>query len=452
MNSSKINILLALTAGIVIIGVAAVAILLRKNPAGGEIFSDFSNFSESDEGMSAFINLRAESEKTITIKIFDANGKEVASCDGENETGFNGDNFTCDQFGDLGATLTSIYMPKKGYFVRFYYGEKANTPVDLFATVNLLNPDGDETASGFYYTRSTIESGEALGLDLISGVTKNKIGKLASAKKYPSLTTEEKSYSNDWELDFSNVKKPADVVVLDNIGDTAVIGFIGKANPDVIEWLSHDESVVTVENGVLTAVGHGRTVISAYASDASGKSQMFHVKVTLTSSTVEFDDIELEAGRRDLIMPRFDSDLVTEVGIDYDYDESAGVIIIDDDVVFGLAGGEIEVTGTAPGGAAGKFKVTVEGGPPVPARGISFTSPNVKIRVNETVELETTVYPENATNQWREYGGYDKSIIEIPYTIGSMLAIVGLREGVTEITMTSRDGGHKATATITVER
>jgi uncharacterized protein YjdB/pimeloyl-ACP methyl ester carboxylesterase len=402
------------------------------------------------EGMSAYIKIRVESPQQIITKVFDAQNNEVAYSDGENESGFDGEDFICDQFGDGGETLTSIYMPKSGYVVRFYCGDSPNTPVEAYVTVNLLDPDGNVTGFGFYATDSTVGGGETLSLDLTNGVSENNIGSLASVSNYPSLKISTETFATDWKLDFSYVKKPADVVTLDNIGDTATVGVIGNVNLDVIEWSSDDESVVTVDKGVLTAVGHGRAIVSAYSTDGSGKSEKFHVKVVLISSSVKFQDITLGAGERDLICPEFDSDLVTEVKIDYAYDERAGVIIIDDDVVFALAGGEIEVTGTAVGDATGKFKVKVEGDPPVPAQSISVTPVNSNIAIDETVELIVEIYPEEATNKWFDWEFADDSSVESIMTVGNSCEFLGIKEGVTEITVRSRDGGFTAKATINV--
>ncbi|MCL2059369.1 MAG: S-layer homology domain-containing protein [Oscillospiraceae bacterium] len=308
-------------------------------------------------GMSIYIKLRIESEKDIFIEIYDKSNRLVASCGSGRAEGFDGDSFICDQFGDDGETITSIYMPKEGYKAVFKHGGAAGVQVGLAVQVGLLDYDGNYAGYGGYYSETTIDGGEVFTLDMTDGVTLGNLEVLASATDYPGLVVVSKVF-DAWEFDFSGVNKPNDVVVLDNIGDTAAIGVTGKS-PDMLVWASSDESVIAVRNGVLTAVGHGRAVVTAVAADGSGASRQVHVKVTLEASSIEFDDMVLLVDEWGVIYPQFCSERVTEKRVEYAYDAGAGVVVIIDGVVHGLAPGQIVVTGTAAGGASSTFTVTV---------------------------------------------------------------------------------------------
>lgn len=85
------------------------------------------------------------------------------------------------------------------------------------------------------------------------------------------------------ELSFDNDKKVGDsiqltAVAFDNDGN--------KEDAADVSWHSDDRSVVTVEDGLVTAVGNGQTEITAYSR---GRRTTIPVTVALTEHTVTFD-------------------------------------------------------------------------------------------------------------------------------------------------------------------
>ena len=374
-----------------------------------------------EEGMEAYVKLRIESEKDIAIHVFDSSDNLVAYSYMDEQFGFDDEDFICNQFGDDGETLTSIYLPKVGYKARFFYGDTAGTSVNLSVTVSLLDFEGDVTGYGSYDGNITVANGEIFTLNMTSGVTDTNIDKLLLPASYPGLDVDSEIYDT-WELDFSAANKPNDVVVLNSITAKATIGINGSINPALISWSSSDESVVTVLNGVLTATGYGRAMITATAMDNSEKSEMFHVKVKLSATSIHFVDFTLAIGERALIIPTYNSDRVTEKRVDYVY--TPGVIQIVNDVVFALAPGSVVVTGTAYGGATSTFKVTVVGDTSpttytltLNANGGTVTPPTVTQATGTTYTLPTPTRSGYTFTSWTLSGG--GSLSGNTYTFGT---------------------------------
>lgn len=323
--------------------------------AAQQHFAPF-DFTES-EGMAAYVKLRVESDKEILVEILDDEGEVIAWCDAEDVVGFDGNHFICDQFGDDGETLTSVYLPKEGHRVAFYYGDQPGVAVDLSVSVNVLDFDGNTIGYGEYIGDITVDGGRIFTMDLSGDVGLETIEELVDTAEYDVEVSSE--VFDEWETDLTSVTLDGDVIVLDNLGDTAVIGIIGDIDPALISWSSSDESVVTIVNGTLTATGYGWAVITVSATDGSWRSEQFHVKVSLTASGVSFNDESLVIEERKVITPIFDSENVTETMVNYTYDSGAEIILIEDGIIFGLNPGIIEVTGIAPGGSSGTFTVTV---------------------------------------------------------------------------------------------
>ncbi|MDR0490026.1 MAG: Ig-like domain-containing protein [Oscillospiraceae bacterium] len=403
-----------------------------------------------DVGMESEIKLRIESDKNITTKVFDSDGKLVGETTGNQKTGFlPGSGVSCDTFGDAGETMTSIYMPTAGYTVKFYYGDKADVAVDVIVAVYTLDSEGDPTAAGYYIAKVTTADGELFTLDMLKGVTKDNIGKLAVGGKDLEIITD--TYEAVWELDTSGAELDKNgVVTLRRIGDKVSIGVKGDLTPEDLDWVSSDPSVITVDaHGVLTAVNYGEAIITAMAGGSS-KTYSINAKVILTATSVKFDDVQMEIGEQTLIRPVFTPTNVTERDVTYTYNKENGVLTIEDGVMKALKAGVVVVTGTASGGATSTFTVTVVDDTVIAVQSVSVDPNSATIRSGAQSEFKANIFPLNATNRSVTWHVENTTIAEVVTSTSSSCFVKGLQVGVTRLVAVSVDGGYVGFCDITV--
>ena len=400
-----------------------------------------------DATMEDYVKLRIESEKEITVKVFDESGAMIASCDSQVANGFDGNEFICDRFGDDGETLTSIYLPKQGYRVCFYYGDQPDVELSLTVKVHLLDDEGDYITNGVYASDITISEGEVFSLDMVKGVTKDNFDKLASTEYYPNLIIINADvYATEWDFDLSEAELHYGTVLLNSIGDTVSIGIVGTAS---VEWSSSDESVVTVNDGTVTAVSYGTASISASATDGSGKVKLLNVKVILRPSAVTFDNVSIMVNERYVVQPLFDSPSVSERDIIYEYDSD--IISIENGVIIGLLPGNTVVKGTTLNGISSTFSVTVTSDEIISVQSVYIEPSDITIGVGEKFTFSSQISPANATNQLVDWFTDLSSPFEIVNSEGNTVTIKGLEEGSAELTIVTQDGGYVATALVTVK-
>jgi len=135
----------------------------------------------------------------------------------------------------------------------------------------------------------------------------------------------------------------------------------------VLTWTSSNTDVVAVdENGVLTAVGSGSSIVTV--TSENGEKAVIQCKVSILGSIkVEPDQMELALGEKF----QLDSKVLNEKGELFE-DQVVGWASSNDSIVFvddlgeitGIAPGEATITATTPGKAAvnayGNSKITVK--------------------------------------------------------------------------------------------
>jgi len=287
---------------------------------------------------------------------------------------------------------------------------------------------------------NTTISIEYLVLDVGNGIGRTSIPPLVSNCGNVEIDADIANFNVDWELD-------VDSLTLANVGSSGTIGVSGSS-ASVLDWISSDENVVTVIDGVVTATGHGFATVYAAAADFSGKIEAVNITVTLPPASVSFNDMNLLIGERQLIMPVFHSPLVTETNIHYDFD-STGIIEEYNGVILGVRAGTVEVTGTTENGLSDTFIVTVVDDTVIAVSSISVTPSTSSMTVGSSATLTAEIAPSNATNTLVSWAVDDLDVLSLTPGAGQA-EITALSEGVATVTLWSIDGGHIATATVTV--
>lgn len=387
--------------------------------------------------ISELIKIRYKADVPVTATIYDAENNVVAQVSSEGITGFDENDFIFDSFADAEEdgerTESSIYMPNGGYKILFTHGNSADVSVNFNAYVSTLVDDGWKDFSVMTSVASTYDSGLIASFDGTTQVIDND-----------TITEIVGGTAEDW---FTEWEIPSAIKV--NKGDVLPIEISGSeagAVSDKLVWHSADESIVRVsESGVLTAVGYGKTIISATDGNKVVTSE---VTVIQNATAVSFSDVEMVIGERTLIRPSFEPVSATETDLTYSMDKEGVIEINEFGVMHALAEGSVIVTGTTAYGVSGQFTVTVKDDTNYGVESIALPA-TAKVGLNNKITLDVAFNPVNATNKNIKWYVEDDSIIRL--TPGDAQAeIVGTKLGSTKVTAVSEDGGHVAECIVTV--
>lgn len=388
-------------------------------------------------GISELIKIRYKADVPVTATIYDAENNVVAQVSSEGITGFDENDFIFDSFADAEEdgerTEASIYMPNGGYKILFTHGNSADVSVNFNAYVSTLVDDGWKDFSVMTSVASTYDSGLIASFDGTTQVIDND-----------TITEIVGGTAEDW---FTEWEIPSAIKV--NKGDVLPIEISGSeagAVSDKLVWHSADESIARVsESGVLTAVGYGKTIISATDGNKAVTSE---VTVIQNATAVSFSDVEMVIGERTLIRPSFEPVSATETDLTYSMDKEGVIEINEFGVMHALAEGSVIVTGTTAYGVSGQFTVTVKDDTNYGVESIALPA-TAKVGLNNKITLDVAFNPVNATNKNIKWYVEDDSIIRL--TPGDAQAeIVGTKLGSTKVTAVSEDGGHVAECIVTV--
>ena len=180
------------------------------------------------------------------------------------------------------------------------------------------------------------------------------------------------------------------------IGDTAEITASvkpGNATYKDVDWISSDESVVTVENGIFRAEGLGEATVKAVSKDGKASAE---VKVRVlpreVSEILVQDIIGIDIGTSvEIIYDILPSDATyRNVVITSDNDN----VTVDGYTVNGVKVGRSVLTLTATNGVTAKISVSVN---PVYAESVTLDSTVAVLTRGKTLAVKATVLPEDTT-------------------------------------------------------
>lgn len=388
-------------------------------------------------GISELIKIRYKADVPVTATIYDAENNVVAQVSSEGITGFDENDFIFDSFADAEEdgerTEASIYMPNGGYKILFTHGNSADVSVNFNAYVSTLVDDGWKDFSVMTSVASTYDSGLIASFDGTTQVIDND-----TITEIVGRTAED--WFTEWEIPSAIKVNKGDVLPIEISGSEA------GAVSDKLVWHSADESIARVsESGVLTAVGYGKTIISATDGNKAVTSE---VTVIQNATAVSFSDVEMVIGERTLIRPSFEPVSATETELTYSMDKEGIIEINEFGVMHALAEGSVIVTGTTAYGVSGQFTVTVKDDTNYGVESIALPA-TAKVGLNNKITLDVAFNPVNATNKNIKWYVEDDSIIRL--TPGDAQAeIVGTKLGTTKVTAVSEDGGHVAECIVTV--
>lgn len=241
---------------------------------------------------------------------------------------------------------------------------------------------------------------------------------------------------------------------------TATLSPTNATNKE-ITWESSNQSIVTVNNGEITAKGVGTATITAKTNDG-GKTATCKVNViknenpTPSKQIINFkldipEQIVLKQGEEFAIpngkITLYYSDGTTQEilltkeelnknGVTIEYDKTKlgkqKVVFHYNERTF-----ELEVLVTEDGKTDSTILVT----------GVQLSKNEITLKEGDTETLEYTITPENATNKNVSWSSSDETVATVRNGM-----ITAIKEGETTITVTTEDGNKTATCTVTVEK
>lgn len=216
------------------------------------------------------------------------------------------------------------------------------------------------------------------------------------------------------------------------------------ATNKTITWLSENEEIATVEDGVISGIKAGETNISATTKDG-GIQTTYKITVTISAASVEItptlttikvgNTLQMEAS----VLPLE----ATNKDIEWTTNNERIATISESGLLTAKSNGEVTISAKSLGGGkAGEYKITVT----TPVKDLLITPNSGKIKVNEPIQLRPRVLPEEATNRTVRWSSSDSKIVSV-----SPIGIIkGISVGRATITGITEDGNKKATYEVEV--
>ena len=219
-----------------------------------------------------------------------------------------------------------------------------------------------------------------------------------------------------------------------------------NATDKSVTWKSSDESVATVEDGVVTAHKEGTAVITAEAGDKSAPCTVTVTKnqstnIPVTGVTLNKSSLELKEGESsEKLIATVSPDNATDKSVTWKSSDES-VATVEDGIVTAHKEGTAVITAEA-GDKSAECKVTVK-----PARievdSITLNPDNLELEVGGSGTITYTINPSNATDNEVTWDSTDKSVATVADGV-----VTALKAG--ETTITASVGGKSAKCTVTV--
>ena len=222
-----------------------------------------------------------------------------------------------------------------------------------------------------------------------------------------------------------------------------------SAKDKSLTWSSSDESIVTVdENGKVKAIKEGKATITVTTKDGNHKAT---VTITVSKEDIKVTGVSfsnttlnLATGSSMTLKPTISPSDATNKGLTWKSSDSSIVSVSDKGVITGRKEGKATITVTTKdGGYTATITVTVKD---EPVTGVKIQG-NSSMVINGKQTLKAVISPSNATNKGVTWESSDPSIA----TVDSKGNVVAKAKGTVTITVTTKDGNHKATLNINVK-
>lgn len=219
-------------------------------------------------------------------------------------------------------------------------------------------------------------------------------------------------------------------------------------NSSNIQWSSSNSNIITVNNGVITAVANeGSAIITATIDGYSST-----CKVTITSNYIPVNDIKINKstlniliGTTDTLITTISPNNATNKDVIWHSSDQNVATVNSSGVITAKKIGTTIITATSSNGTKTTCRVTVVD--TISLKDINFSTTSLTIKEKSSENLSINFNPSNATNKKVTWRSSNPQIV----TVDSNGKITGVKPGTATITSVSNDGGYVATCKIIVE-
>ena len=270
------------------------------------------------------------------------------------------------------------------------------------------------------------------------------------------ITCRSKFYSNISVSYKVTVKQAVTAVSMESavkLNENSTKRLTAKAVPNTasnarLSFKSSNASVAAVSsNGVITAKSKGSCVITATATDGSGKSAKCRVTVVrpITNVKLNAHTISWNVGKKAHFRPTVTPTTASNISVKYTSSNRRVATVDGNGLLTAVGKGTCTVTCTAADGSGKKdtCKVTVK----QPVRKLTISGGS-SVNEGSSIELKAVAAPSNATNKNVTWSSSDKTVAKVSST-GKVTA---LKAGKATIKCTAKDGSRVAASkTVTVK-
>ena len=222
-----------------------------------------------------------------------------------------------------------------------------------------------------------------------------------------------------------------------------------NATNKAVNWSSSDAGVASVSDGKVTALKPGTTTITVSTADG-GKTAMCAVtveakKIPVTGVTLDKEETGLVEGEEVTLVATLAPENATEKTVEWSSSDEK-VATVKDGKVTAVAPGTATITvKTVDGSKTATCKVTVEK-KGIPVNKVTLNKTTQTLEIGSEVTLVATVSPSNATNKKLTWSSSNSEVA----TVDQNGKVKAVKAGTSSITVTTEDGGKKATCAVTV--
>ena len=175
-----------------------------------------------------------------------------------------------------------------------------------------------------------------------------------------------------------------------------------------IEWSTSDESVATVVDGVVTALGVGECDITVSCQDKSATCHVVVRPILPTSIELDVHNVTMNLGERTLVVATILPENTTDKTVVWTSSDES-IAVVENGVIMAVGVGECIITANCQG-LTDHCRVQVL---PILPASVELNTHEAEMTIGETLTLEATVMPDNTTDKTLVWSSSDETVATV---------------------------------------
>jgi uncharacterized protein YjdB len=212
------------------------------------------------------------------------------------------------------------------------------------------------------------------------------------------------------------------------------------ATNKTVTWTTSDASIVTVDNGTITAIKEGKATITAKAGEKTAECKVTVDKKVIAVSSVELNknSLDLKKGESETLIATVKPDDATDKTVTWSSSDVSIATVDQSGKVTAKKTGKATITAKA-GDKSSTCTVTVT----TPVESITLNQATIHLEVGNTETLIATINPSDADEKTIGWSSSDVKIASVANGV-----VTALAEGT--CTITAMAGGKTATCQVSI--